>query len=153
MSHLLTDPQDRTRLKFQHEKLPEIAYLLQEAIMSIQTQQDQYAEVGNTNTRFWGAGDAGTTVVLIHGSRGSCRELDAQHQYAGATSSCIRHRFGRSDKTQGLRWLSHGAQLVRVLDAAQAHAQGIVIKKYRDPGRHPQLVFFVGYSQASQNLC
>jgi pimeloyl-ACP methyl ester carboxylesterase len=35
-------------------------------IVSTQKPQDQYIKVGNTNTRFWAAGDKGTAVILLH---------------------------------------------------------------------------------------
>jgi pimeloyl-ACP methyl ester carboxylesterase len=69
--------------------------------MSKQLPQDQYVKVGNINTRFWQAGDAGSAVVLVHGLGGSVENwehnIDALAQ---------RHRvyaldllgFGRTDK-------------------------------------------------------
>lgn len=36
-----------------------------------QKPQDQYVKVGNTNTRFWAAGDKGTAVILLHLGGGS----------------------------------------------------------------------------------
>ncbi len=64
--------------------------------------QDRYVKVGNINTRFWQAGNKGSTVVLVHGLGGSVENwmhnIDVLAQ---------RHRvyamdlvgFGRSDKT------------------------------------------------------
>ena len=83
--------------------------------MSIQTQQDQYVKVGNVNTRFWTAGDEGTTVILIHGLGES-----AENWMLNISALAQHHRvyavdlagFGRSDKTQVLRSLSQGAQFV-----------------------------------------
>lgn len=83
--------------------------------MSIQTPQDQYVKVGNINTRFWAAGDDGTTVILVHGLGGSVENWMlninalAQHHRVYAIDLA---GFGRSDKTQVLRSLSHGAQFV-----------------------------------------
>jgi 4,5:9,10-diseco-3-hydroxy-5,9,17-trioxoandrosta-1(10),2-diene-4-oate hydrolase len=69
--------------------------------MPIQRPQDQYVKVGNINTRFWTAGDKGTSVILVHG-------LGAFIEYweRNINHLAINHRvyaldlvgFGRSDK-------------------------------------------------------
>jgi len=38
--------------------------------MSENLQQDLYVKVGNINTRFWTAGNTGSSIVLIHGLGG-----------------------------------------------------------------------------------
>jgi 4,5:9,10-diseco-3-hydroxy-5,9,17-trioxoandrosta-1(10),2-diene-4-oate hydrolase len=70
--------------------------------MSLALPQDQYIKVGNINTRFWAAGDKGTTVVLVHGLGGfnenwvhNVNALSQSHRvYAMDLLG-----FGRSDKT------------------------------------------------------
>jgi 4,5:9,10-diseco-3-hydroxy-5,9,17-trioxoandrosta-1(10),2-diene-4-oate hydrolase len=63
--------------------------------------QDQYIKVGDINTRFWALGDAGKTVVLLHGL-GDCLEtwihnIDAiaEHYRVYAIDLV---GYGRSDK-------------------------------------------------------
>jgi 4,5:9,10-diseco-3-hydroxy-5,9,17-trioxoandrosta-1(10),2-diene-4-oate hydrolase len=70
--------------------------------MSIALPQDRYVKVGNINTRFWAAGDKGTTVILVHGLGGFIENW--VHNVNALSQS---HRvyamdlvgFGRSDKT------------------------------------------------------
>jgi pimeloyl-ACP methyl ester carboxylesterase len=69
--------------------------------MSKQWPQDQYVKVGDINTRFWQAGDTGSTVVLVHGLGGSIENWEHN-----IDALAHRHRvyavdllgFGRTDK-------------------------------------------------------
>ena len=70
--------------------------------MSLALPQDRYVKVGNINTRFWTAGNKGTTVVLVHGLGGFI-----ENWVHNVTALAQSHRvyamdllgFGRSDKT------------------------------------------------------
>jgi pimeloyl-ACP methyl ester carboxylesterase len=69
--------------------------------MSEQMPQDQYVKVGDINTRFWQAGDAGSAVVLVHGLGGFIENWEYN-----INALAQRHRvyavdllgFGRTDK-------------------------------------------------------
>jgi len=70
--------------------------------MAAQLPPDRYIKVGDINTRYWTAGDKGSTVVLVHGLGGfienwvyNINALAEQHRVY--TVDLV--GFGRSDKT------------------------------------------------------
>ena len=76
---------------------------------------DQYIKIGNINTRFWAAGDAGAPLILVHGLGGSI-----ENWVKNIEPLAQRHRvyapdlkgFGRTDKTPLLRELEELVQFI-----------------------------------------
>jgi 4,5:9,10-diseco-3-hydroxy-5,9,17-trioxoandrosta-1(10),2-diene-4-oate hydrolase len=81
----------------------------------MQLPQDMYVKVGNVNTRYWQAGDAGSFVVLVHGLGGSVENWE--HNINVLAES---HRvyaldllgFGRTDKLPLIKDLSVLVQFI-----------------------------------------
>lgn len=91
--------------------------------MMQKTVDDQFTEIGSTNTRFWMAGDDGPPVLLIHGIGGSVEEWRfnigalAEHNRVYAFDMV---GFGRSDKPAGKYSFGYLAQFVNDFMDAQA---------------------------------
>lgn len=70
--------------------------------MPVKLPKDKYIKVGNIDTRYWEAGNKGSTVVLVHGLGGFC-----ENWMYNIEPLAKKHRvyafdlvgFGRSDKT------------------------------------------------------
>ncbi|HEY94418.1 MAG TPA: alpha/beta fold hydrolase [Dehalococcoidia bacterium] len=84
--------------------------------MSQNIPQDNYVKAGDINTRFWSAGDKGSTVILVHGLGGSVESWMynignlAQHHRVFAIDL---PGFGLSDKTLNLLTISYGARFIK----------------------------------------
>ena len=56
--------------------------------MSTHKPQDQYIKAGNTNTRFWAAGDKGSAVTLLHPGLGAIENWELNIN-ALAENQCV----------------------------------------------------------------
>ncbi|NJM86429.1 MAG: alpha/beta fold hydrolase [Hydrococcus sp. RU_2_2] len=94
--------------------------------------QDRYVKVGSVNTRYWQAGDSGSTVILLHGGGGYI-ELWKHNIFALAKHHCV-YAFdmvgaGRSDKPDAKYTFDFMAQFTRdfmkTLEISKANLIGI----------------------------
>lgn len=85
------------------------------------TPQDQYIKVGSVKTRYWQLGEAGKTVILLHGGGGSVEfwlynvGALAQHHRVYAVDMV---GSGRSDKPPASYSLTYQAQFIKDFMAA-----------------------------------
>jgi 4,5:9,10-diseco-3-hydroxy-5,9,17-trioxoandrosta-1(10),2-diene-4-oate hydrolase len=100
--------------------------------MTAQMPEDQYINIGGTNTRYWSMGDQGSPVILIHGFGASVEIW--QHNFSALSKN---HRvyaldlvgFGRSDKPSGKYsssfLLNHLNEFVTALNIERASVVGL----------------------------